>query len=98
MQHIILTKKKPCYEKTCLCHILYANNKGADQAAHLHSTISIVVVCFLDSIMPVVSISKISSCCLASLAVRAGLSLPWLETPKTGSQEVQVTHHCVQER
>ena len=39
----------------------YANNKGADQPAHLRSLISAFVVCFLDSIIPLFSISKISS-------------------------------------
>ena len=39
----------------------YANNKGADQPAHLCSLISTFVVCFLDSIVPLVSISEISS-------------------------------------
>ena len=58
----------------------YANNKGADQPAHLRSLISadqpahlrslisaFVVRC-LDSIIPLVSISEISSLCLASVA------------------------------
>ena len=41
----------------------YANNKGADQPAHLHSLISAFVVCCLDSIITLVSISEISSSC-----------------------------------
>ena len=49
----------------------YANNKEADQPAHL------------DSIMPLGSISKISSLYLASMAAQAGLSLTWSQTPKT---------------
>ena len=52
----------------------YANNKGADQPAHLHSPISTFVVHCLDSIIPLVSISEISSLCLASLAAQAGFS------------------------
>ena len=37
----------------------YANNKGADQPAHPRSLISIFVVRCLDSIISLVSISKI---------------------------------------
>ena len=62
----------------------YANNKGADQPAHPCSLISPFVVCCLDSIIPLVSISDISSLCLASVAEQANLSLPWSQTPKTG--------------
>ena len=39
----------------------YANNKGGDQPAHPHSLIRAFVVHCLDSIIPLVSISKISS-------------------------------------
>ena len=38
----------------------YANNKGADQTAHLHSLISTFVVHHLDSIIPILAKSKIS--------------------------------------
>ena len=62
----------------------YVNNKGADQPAHLRSLISFFVVRRLDSIIPLVSISKISSLYLASVAAQAGLSLTWSETQKTG--------------
>ena len=41
--------------------MLYANNKGADQPAHSRSLISAFVVRCLDSLIPLVSISKISS-------------------------------------
>ena len=58
----------------------YANNKGADQPAHPRSLISTFVVCCLDSIIPLVSISEISSLYLASVAAQAGLSLPWSQT------------------
>ena len=61
----------------------YANNKGADQPAHLCSLISTFVVHCLDSIIPLVSISKILSLYLASVAVQAGLSLTWLHILKT---------------
>ena len=60
----------------------YAKNKGADQPAHLHTLISVFAVGLLDSIIPLVSTSEISS--LASVAAQAGLNLPWSQTPKTG--------------
>ena len=62
----------------------YAVNKGTDHPAHLHNLISAFVVRFLDSIIPLVSISEISSLYLASEAVQASLCLPWSQTPKTG--------------
>ena len=41
--------------------------------------------CFcLDSVKPLVSISKVSSLYLASVAAQAGLSLTWSQTPKLG--------------
>ena len=60
----------------------YANNKGADQPAHLHSLFGTFVVCCLDSIIPLVSISEISSLCLAFVVVQASLRLTWSQTPK----------------
>ena len=62
----------------------YANNKGADYPAHPCSLNSTFFVRCLDSIIPLVSKSEISSLYLASVAVQAGLSLTWLQTPKTG--------------
>ena len=62
----------------------YANNKGTDQPAHSRSLISAFVVRCLDSIIPLVSISEISSLCLASVASQADLSIPWSESLKTG--------------
>ena len=62
----------------------YANNKGADQAAHRRSLISAFVFPCLDSIIPLVPISRISSLYLASVAAYTGLSLPLSQTPKTG--------------
>ena len=40
---------------------VFANNKGADQPAHPGSLISAFVIRCLDSIIPLVSISEISS-------------------------------------
>ena len=62
----------------------YANNKDADQPVHPRSLISTFVVRCLDSIIPVVAISEISSHNLASLAAQAGLCLTWSQTLKTG--------------
>ena len=62
----------------------YANNKGTDQPVHPCSLISTFVVRCLDSIIPLVSLSKISSLLLVSVAEQTGLSLTWSETPKTG--------------
>ena len=60
----------------------YANNKGADQPAHPRYLISAFVVRCLDSVMSLVSVTKISSLTLASVAEQAGLSLTWSETPE----------------
>ena len=62
----------------------YVNNKGADQTVHLHSLISAFVVHCLYSIIPLVSISKISRLQTICVFEQAGFSLPWSETPKTG--------------
>ena len=71
---------EPCHKKTCL--IPYANNKGVNQPAHLHSLIS-TFVCSLDSvIIPVLSRSKISKFCLFSVGDQASFSLIWSQTPR----------------
>ena len=61
-----------------------ANNKGADQPAHLRNLNSTFIVCCLDSMIPLVSISEIASFYLASVAVQASLCLTCSQTPKTG--------------
>ena len=58
------------------------NNKGTDQPTHSRSLISAFVVRCLDSVMSLVSGTKISSLMLASVAEQASLSLTWSETPK----------------
>ena len=65
-----------------MCLMQYANNKGADQPAHPRSLISAFVVHCLDSVMSLVSVTKISSLMLVSAAEQASLSLTWLETPE----------------
>ena len=62
----------------------YANNKGTDQSARTCRLISTFVIHCLDSIIPLVSISEISSLYLAFVAAQAGLSQPSLQTSKTG--------------
>ena len=71
---------EPGHEKMCL--MSYANNKGADQPAHPRSLISAFVVHCLDSVMCLVSLTKISSLLLASVAEQASLSLTWSGTPE----------------
>ena len=71
---------EPGHEKMCL--MSYANNKGADQPAHPRSLISAFVVRCLDSVMSLVSVTKISSLMLASVAEQASLSLTCSETPE----------------
>ena len=74
----------------------YANNKGADQSAHLRSLISAFVVRCLDSVMSLVSVTKISSLKLASVAGQASLSLTWSETPEDtfSHDEAQMLTSC----
>ena len=56
----------------------YANSKGADQTAHPRSLICAFVVRCLDSVMSLVSVTKISSLMLASVGEQTGLSLKTL--------------------
>ena len=56
--------------KRVLCHM------------HPRSLISAFVVHCLDSVMSLVSVTKIPSLMLASVAEQAGLSLTWSETPE----------------
>ena len=65
-----------------MCLVPYANNKDADQPAHPRSLISVFVVRCLDSIIPLVSISKISSLWLTCVTEQAGLCLTWSKTPE----------------
>ena len=59
-----------------------SRRSAADQPAHRRSLISAFVVRCLDSIISIVSISKISSLMLASVAEQASLSQTWSETPE----------------
>ena len=62
---------------------------------HPRSLISAFVVRCLDSIIPEVSISEISSLYLVPLAVQAGLSLPGRKLPETGFLVTRLNeNHC----
>ena len=65
-----------------MCLMPYGNNKGADQPAHQRSLTSAFVVRCLDSVMSLVSVTKISRLMLSSVAKQASLSLTWSETPE----------------
>ena len=71
---------EPGHEKMCL--MSYASNKGADQPEHPRSLISAFVVRCLFSVMSLVSVTRISSLMLASVAEQASLSLTWSKTPE----------------
>ena len=90
------------YNKTCepghekMCLMSYANNKGADQPVHLRSLSSAFVVCCLDSIISIVSVTKISSLMLASVAEQVSFSLTWSEPPEDtiSHNEADVHYFC----
>ena len=75
IQLLCLTSE-PCHEKTCFCHM-------QTTMGQISLCICPFVVRCLDSIIPLVSISKISSLYLASVAAQAGSSLTWSQTQKT---------------
>ena len=63
MSHFItakfhITSTGPGHVKTCL--MPYANNKGADQPVHPRSLISTFVVRYLDRMICILAISKVS--------------------------------------
>ena len=72
----------------------YANNKGTGQPAHPRSLISTFVVRCLDTVMSLVSVIKISSLMLASVAEQASLSLTWLETREDTFSHDMAHVHC----
>ena len=78
-----------------MCLMAYANNKGTDQPAHPCRLISAFVVHCLDNVMSLVSVTKISSLVLASVAEQASMSLTWSETPKDtfSHNEAQSEYH-----
>ena len=76
----------------------YANNKGADQPAHPRSLISAFVARCLNSMISLVFISEIVSVNLSSVAVQAGLSLPWSQTLKTGFLVTRLVYELSHEK
>ena len=72
----------PRHEKTCSRRSV--NNTGADQPVHSRSLISAFVICLLESSISKLATSKMSIFYLVPVAVDTGLSLIFLETPKTG--------------
>ena len=76
-----------------MSYVIYANNKGVDQPAHSRSLISAFVVHCLDCVISLVSVTKISSLMVVSVAEQTSLSLTWSETPEdTFFQDV--AHIC----
>ena len=65
--------------KRVLCHM---RTTKAQISLRIRSLISAFVVRCLDSVMSLVSVTKISSLMLASVAEQASLSLTWSETPE----------------
>ena len=63
----------------------FANNKGADQSVHLHSTISTFNINFLESTISKLSTREISVLWPVFVAEQAGLSMTSSKTPRTDS-------------
>ena len=61
-----------------------ANNKGADQPAHLCSLISTFVIRLLESTISKLATCEISVFWLVSIAEQATLNLTFSEPPKVG--------------
>ena len=68
----------PRRKKTCLRG--FANNKVADQPAHLRSLINAFVIRFLKSIVSRIATNEISVFLLVSVAEETGLSITLSET------------------
>ena len=72
---------EPRHEKTCLFHM---RTTKAQISLRIRSLISTFVFHCLDSMIPLVSKSEISSLYLVSVTAQTSWSLPWSQTPKTG--------------
>ena len=44
-QSIALSPSSEPFREKSLCFLLHANNKDADQTAHLHDLVNVIVVC-----------------------------------------------------
>ena len=72
-----------------MCLMVNANNKDADQPAHPRSLISTFVVRYLDSMICILALSKVSRFQLVSVAEQAGLNLTRSKIPEdTFSRDV----------
>ena len=80
--HITQYTNGPRSEKTCLRW--FANNKGADQPAHLRSLISVFVIRVFETIIPRLASIAILIFWLVFVAEKTGLKFKLSETPKTG--------------
>ena len=73
-----LQQKKKIWASTYeILTLFYANNKGADQPAHLRSLISAFVIRYLDSIIAKLDTSKVSRFSIAEHSA-------WSEIQKAG--------------
>ena len=59
-------------------------NKGADQLPGNRAAVQLLCFRYIDSTIPLLSKSEISSLEPSSLALQPSLCRTWLETPKTG--------------
>ena len=76
------TLKGPRHEKTCFRW--FANNKSANQPAHLRRLISAIGFRFLESVISKLVTGEISIFYLVPVAGENGLKLTWSQTSKTG--------------
>ena len=75
--HLGLTTEKSVFRGV-------VSNKGADQPAHLCSSlISAFVILFLENVIPKLATSEFSIFYLVSVAEQASFGITWLQTPKT---------------
>ena len=66
-----------------ILHVVHANNKGADQTAHVRSLRNAFVVRFLERIITNLAACKISIYLPVSVAKHTELKICWSQTPKT---------------
>ena len=76
LNHLSLVVRKPAF---CICE-----NKDADQLRGNREADQRLCFRYIDSTVPLLSKSEISSLQLSSVAVQPGLCRTWSETPKTG--------------
>ena len=63
----------------CIC-----KNKGADQLCDNRTADQRLCLCYIDSTIPLLHKSEISSLLPSSVPVQSGLCLTWSETPEIG--------------